>query len=68
LHGKTKPLGIGTKVRLPSDHEFKQDWPDEYFVVGLNIDTKNSLNITISESLSAHGSVDGWGVQDFVVA
>lgn len=68
VQGDSKVLGIGTKVRFPHDHEFKQDWPDEYFVVGLNIESNNSLNITISETLSADGSSDGWCVQDFIAA
>jgi hypothetical protein len=67
VQGEAKPLTIGTKVRLPFDHEFKSDWPDEYFVVGLNIEPSNGLNITISDSLDGAGdSADGWRVVDFI--
>jgi hypothetical protein len=65
--GEDKPLMLGAKVRLPHDHEYKGDWPDEYVIVGIVIDGDNNLDITIGDKLN-HGTdrADGWCVDDLI--
>jgi len=35
IHGPTKPLQVGLKVRLPLFHEQHREYPDEYFITGI---------------------------------
>ncbi|MFA0809328.1 hypothetical protein [Microbulbifer epialgicus] len=63
--GTSKPLTVGTKVRLPDDHDFKSDWPDTYLIVGLIAEGEGNLNISISDSFD-NASTDGWQVDDFI--
>lgn len=67
VFGKDKPLRLGARVRLPHDHEYKHDWPDEYVISGLVIDGDNNLDITISDKLNhSTDCSDGWRVGDLI--
>ncbi|WP_422452191.1 hypothetical protein [Endozoicomonas sp. ALC066] len=71
VQGESKPLQLGTRVRLYDDHVLKSEWPGEYIVTGLILDRDNRLDITIGPGLDrdVHDSCEfsgEWRIEDFV--
>lgn len=71
INGGSSQLIIGTPVEISSQHPLKNEYNGRYYVLGLELDKSNNLDITIAKHpsrglLSEDSLCSGWKVEDLL--